>query len=118
MLFCCYTQVQSSRNSENEALTDDPKLGAIFAVTFRPPKRCPPTVGGHRLGGRFLSQKRPPFWGRPLGGSKRGSVSWLQQFSITLVCRLPMIALFAHNHPSYFSDDGGDGFERDGVGRW
>ena len=39
-----------------------------------PQKRCPPTVGGHLLGGPFLIPKWHPFWGQPLGGCLRGSV--------------------------------------------
>ena len=39
------------------------------------------------MGGLFLIQTWPPFWGRPLGGSKRGSVPWSQQFDASFVCR-------------------------------
>ena len=87
MLFCCHMQGQPSINLNNEALNKGPKSGATFAGPFRPPIMCPPTVGGHRLGGAFLIQIWHPFWGRSFVGSKRGSVSWSQQFNTSLVFR-------------------------------
>ena len=78
-LFCDETQMESLSNLHKQASIHGTKSGAASAYHFRPPKVCPPTVGGHRLGGLFLIQKRPPFWGRLLGGSNRGSVSWSQK---------------------------------------
>ena len=38
-------------------------MRADFRTQNRPPKRCPPTVGGHLLGGLFGGRKLAPIWG-------------------------------------------------------
>ena len=64
-----------------------PQTGATFACHFRPTKRCPPTVGGHRLGGLFRVELWPCFWGRGSAGSVPGPVSWSLPRSTPIVCR-------------------------------
>ena len=51
----------------NEASDFGPQMGANFRPPNRPPKRCPPTVGGHLLGGLFWVRKSALILGPPFG---------------------------------------------------
>ena len=68
--------------------------------TLQPPKYVPPTVGGHRLGALFRFQGWTLFWGRPLGGSNRGSVPWSQQLNLQRCVSLTRMALLPTGTPS------------------
>ena len=71
-------QVQSSINLDNEASIEGPKSGATSAGPFRPPKLCPPTVGGHRLGGRVSGLEAAPVLGSALGRVQGRVCAWLR----------------------------------------
>ena len=71
-------QVQSSINLDNEASIEGPKSGATSAGPFRPPKLCPPTVGGHRLGGRVSGLEAAPVLGSALGRVQERVCAWLR----------------------------------------
>ena len=68
------------------------------------------TVGGHRLGGVFLIQTWPPFWGRPLGGSKRGSVPPSQQLNLQRCVSLTSMAVSVCSSRRAIPDTDSDGF--------
>ena len=109
VLFWCHSQIQSTTDLDHEASIDGPELGSTSAGLFRPPKRCPPTVGGHRLGGVFLSWKRPPFWGRPLGRVQERVCAMVAAVRYQLCLSLPTIAEPVRGHQSPVPDGGGGG---------
>ena len=60
---CCWTNASKPQALSWTHPEAGPKMGAIFRTRNRPLKRCPPTVGGHRLGGLFRVRKVAPVWG-------------------------------------------------------
>ena len=58
------TRVFNRSNHVTDPVLDPPKAGPQFRCRLRtrnrPPKRCPPTVGGHTLGGSKVDPKSGP----------------------------------------------------------
>ena len=54
--------------------------GVRFLNLFLDPDRCPPTVGGHRFGSRFVVKKRTSFEVRPLDRTEGGVCAMVQAF--------------------------------------
>ena len=67
MLFCGESQIESFSNLDNQASIHGTKSGATSLCLFRPPKLCPPTVGGTSFGGRVSDLKTAPILGSALG---------------------------------------------------
>ena len=66
-LFCDEFQIESLSNLKKQASIHGTKSGAASAYHFRPPKVCPPTVGGTSFGGPVFDPEAAPVLGPALG---------------------------------------------------